>query len=416
MRRIRSNWTPREDAILRDLVHKELENSRPLLWRELAKHLPGRSNKDCRRRWWNSLAGGTVKGPWSHEEHTRLIEGVCKHGTDWDQVAAVVGSRRAEQCSIRWAEVSTSDCNYPTWTTQEDERLLHAVLSYGTDWSTIAASHKPQRTIIALENRYLQLRLRHQNLNAHEKYSLTQLPATVSPERLTSKNGKNCIPPNKLDSQCIITEDEGRPADENEETDARKSQGNYVQAKGEVKPLRKRRDSNCPSGTDMSSLSPDEMLRNIPSPESSPGSKRQLSCGSQPWMDDMMGQMISGETVSPVYFGEGFFGATPQGSEEDTSMSFGVHDDDEDEQSQELKRALFPGCEMPDSFSPTPGYLLTPGGSLSWMDGTTLSHPSSIKGTTMDMDVSESLLYQVSIDLSCTADQLSNIMTRLAST
>ncbi|PTU20442.1 hypothetical protein P175DRAFT_0502564 [Aspergillus ochraceoroseus IBT 24754] len=166
----------------------------------------------------------------------------------------------------------------------------------------------------------------------------------------------------------------------------------------------------------MSSLSPDEMLRNIPSPESSPGSKRQLSCGSQPWMDDMMGQMISGETVSPVYFGEGFFGATPQGSEEDTSMSFGVHDDDEDEQSQELKRALFPECEMPDSFSPTPGYLLTPGGSLSWMDGTTLSHQSSIKGTTMDMDVSESLLYQVSIDLSCTADQLSNIMTRLAST
>ncbi|KAK3944446.1 hypothetical protein QBC46DRAFT_374341 [Diplogelasinospora grovesii] len=47
MNRMRRNWTAKEDALLRDLVQKELDNARPLLWRELAKHIPGRSNKDC---------------------------------------------------------------------------------------------------------------------------------------------------------------------------------------------------------------------------------------------------------------------------------------------------------------------------------------------------------------------------------
>lgn len=72
---------------------KELDNSHPLLWRELAKHMPGRSNKDCRKRWWNSLAGGTAKGVWSAEEDRKLVEAVDKFGTNWSRVASVLKTR-----------------------------------------------------------------------------------------------------------------------------------------------------------------------------------------------------------------------------------------------------------------------------------------------------------------------------------
>ncbi|KAF3769427.1 hypothetical protein M406DRAFT_33586, partial [Cryphonectria parasitica EP155] len=129
-----------------------VDNGRPLLWRELAEHIPGRSNKDCRKRWWNSLAGGTVKGAWSPEEDRRLSNAVEKYGMNWTKVATVVGSRCGDQCSSHWRQVLDPNINFSDWTSEEDERLLMAVRMHGTNWSTIALFHTPQRTTLALKN------------------------------------------------------------------------------------------------------------------------------------------------------------------------------------------------------------------------------------------------------------------------
>ncbi|KIN05198.1 hypothetical protein OIDMADRAFT_177482 [Oidiodendron maius Zn] len=163
----RRNWTPDEDALLRRAVQLAQSQSRPLLWRELAKSVPGRSNKGCRRRWWNSLAGGTTKGPWSTEEDERLIAAVQKYGTRWRQVSREVGSRNADQCSSHWCQVLDPNINYCDWTPQEDTDLLHAILTHGTNWTTIAASHTPARTTLAVRNRYSTLRLKNANVNRH---------------------------------------------------------------------------------------------------------------------------------------------------------------------------------------------------------------------------------------------------------
>ncbi|OTA83730.1 hypothetical protein M434DRAFT_43997, partial [Hypoxylon sp. CO27-5] len=136
---------------------------RPLLWRDLAKSVPGRSNKDCRRRWWNSLADGTTKGPWCEEEDERLIEAVRKYGTNWSRVSRAIRSRNPDQCSSHWSQVLDPAINYCDWTPEEDANLLHAVLTHSTNWATIAASHVPPRTRLALKNRYSTLRLRHEN-------------------------------------------------------------------------------------------------------------------------------------------------------------------------------------------------------------------------------------------------------------
>jgi hypothetical protein len=108
--RLRRGWTSKEDTLLRQLVQKgtrsagqshsgidtllELENSRPILWSELAKNIPRRSNNDCRKRWWNSLIGSTAKGVWSPDENRKLFEAVDKYGTkNWSRVASEVGTR-----------------------------------------------------------------------------------------------------------------------------------------------------------------------------------------------------------------------------------------------------------------------------------------------------------------------------------
>jgi hypothetical protein len=49
-------------------------------WCRIAERLPGRTNKDCRKRWHNSVAGGLKKGQWSKNEDLQLARGVERFG------------------------------------------------------------------------------------------------------------------------------------------------------------------------------------------------------------------------------------------------------------------------------------------------------------------------------------------------
>lgn len=49
-------------------------------WQKIAAGLPGRSNKDCRKRWFNVLSGGLRKGAWSPEEDSYLRDAVRIEG------------------------------------------------------------------------------------------------------------------------------------------------------------------------------------------------------------------------------------------------------------------------------------------------------------------------------------------------
>jgi len=49
-------------------------------WHRIANKLPGRNNKDCRKRWCNKVTGGLKKGPWEEDEDSRLKNGVREFG------------------------------------------------------------------------------------------------------------------------------------------------------------------------------------------------------------------------------------------------------------------------------------------------------------------------------------------------
>jgi len=52
-------------------------------WSRIAEGVPGRSNKDCRKRWVNKVCGGLNKGPWSREEDQRLRNAMGVHGSKY---------------------------------------------------------------------------------------------------------------------------------------------------------------------------------------------------------------------------------------------------------------------------------------------------------------------------------------------
>ena len=48
-------------------------------WNVIALKLPGRTNKDCRKRW-SKIGSNIRKGAWTAAEHTRLQEAVDLRG------------------------------------------------------------------------------------------------------------------------------------------------------------------------------------------------------------------------------------------------------------------------------------------------------------------------------------------------
>ncbi|KAI9226698.1 MAG: Homeodomain-like protein, partial [Piptocephalis tieghemiana] len=126
-------WTPEEDELLVRLVHEH-----PDRWAAIAAHLPGRSNKACRKRYLRSLDPSIHKGPWTQEEDGQLREAYAKHGCQWCKVAQCVPGRTDDQCAKRWREGINPSISRSHWTAQEDEALVQAVLTHGTKWSHIA--------------------------------------------------------------------------------------------------------------------------------------------------------------------------------------------------------------------------------------------------------------------------------------
>lgn len=49
-------------------------------WARVAAKLPGRTNKDCRKRWINKVCGNLKRGAWDEDEDQRLRDAVSKYG------------------------------------------------------------------------------------------------------------------------------------------------------------------------------------------------------------------------------------------------------------------------------------------------------------------------------------------------
>ncbi|KAK7953276.1 hypothetical protein PG988_013970 [Apiospora saccharicola] len=76
-------WTDEEDALLHHEFTRLSDPNEITDWSRIAESVPGRSNKDCRKRWVNKVCGGLNKGPWSREEDQRLRKAMEVHGSKY---------------------------------------------------------------------------------------------------------------------------------------------------------------------------------------------------------------------------------------------------------------------------------------------------------------------------------------------
>ncbi|KAI1261348.1 Homeodomain-like protein [Xylariaceae sp. FL1019] len=156
-RRTPKRWTEEEDWILYEETQKQEAASNAKDWHHIAAKLPGRTNKDCRKRWVNKVCGGLKKGAWTKSEDARLIKAVEKHNQRWALAANEVGFRSPDQCAKRWQLKLDPNLEHREWTAEEDDLLWRLVQKHGREWKLLQERHFPRRSTNELKNRYTSL-------------------------------------------------------------------------------------------------------------------------------------------------------------------------------------------------------------------------------------------------------------------
>jgi hypothetical protein len=150
----KGRWTPAEDEKLNSAVTSTCKKkcgkeSRPY-WAAVAALVPGRSKKQCCKRWTDvldpSIGRASERMSWTAVDDIKLKDVVQTHrGKTWEEIAALVPGRTRSQCRSRWCTIldpNIDRANQRTgkWVDDEDIKLKDAVQTYGVkNWSAIAA-------------------------------------------------------------------------------------------------------------------------------------------------------------------------------------------------------------------------------------------------------------------------------------
>lgn len=154
----RRPWRKEEDARLCALV-AHLGSARGCAsqskWGEVATHLPGRTAKDCRKRWFHSLDPTLKKGRWTESEDKILLGAYARLGPAWKEIADLIPGRKDDQCSKRYNEILNplARGRLNNWTLEEDAFLVDQVIKFGHKWAAISVG-LPGRPPLTCRNRW----------------------------------------------------------------------------------------------------------------------------------------------------------------------------------------------------------------------------------------------------------------------
>eukprot|EP00516_Mucochytrium_quahogii_P011848 CAMPEP_0203784440 /NCGR_PEP_ID=MMETSP0100_2-20121128/463_1 /ASSEMBLY_ACC=CAM_ASM_000210 /TAXON_ID=96639 /ORGANISM=" , Strain NY0313808BC1" /LENGTH=377 /DNA_ID=CAMNT_0050686413 /DNA_START=206 /DNA_END=1337 /DNA_ORIENTATION=+ len=178
-RPVRRPWTREED----DLLRKAVEIHNGTQWKLIATMVPGRSHVQCLQRWRKSLHPSVVKGRWTTHEDNQLLDIVSKNHvleTGWGYAAKHIPGRTAKQCRERYTNHLNPNIKKGHWTPEEDTFILESHKKLGNRWAEIS-SHLPGRT----EN---SIKIRVKCLMRHKKKLSTAQKSSNSTEKPGSRS------------------------------------------------------------------------------------------------------------------------------------------------------------------------------------------------------------------------------------
>ena len=95
---IKGPWSKEEDQLLKNWREKV----GPKSWTKCAENIPGRTGKQCREHWNNSLNSNIVKGNWSSEEDFLIMAFYQKYNGSWKRMIPIFKSRTENSIKNRF--------------------------------------------------------------------------------------------------------------------------------------------------------------------------------------------------------------------------------------------------------------------------------------------------------------------------
>lgn len=131
-------------------------------WKDVSSHIPGRTHVQCLQRWNKVLKPGLKKGTWQPEEDDLLSRQVGEFldtGADspnWTSIAKHIEGRTAKQCRERWRCNLDPQIKKTEWSPEEDVMILNMQQALGNRWALLA-KQLPGRTENAIKTRFRSL-------------------------------------------------------------------------------------------------------------------------------------------------------------------------------------------------------------------------------------------------------------------
>lgn len=141
-----ARWTRSEDGKLRASVEAGGD------WSRVAAAV-GRSPPECERRWRNVVSRGLQKGRFTSEEDKIILDCVASQPINWTSVASQVPGRTAKQCRERYQNSLDPSLKQKEWTADEDAILLEAHSRWENSWGQIVRA-LPGRSQNMAKNRW----------------------------------------------------------------------------------------------------------------------------------------------------------------------------------------------------------------------------------------------------------------------
>ncbi|KAF0697266.1 Aste57867_12038 [Aphanomyces stellatus] len=173
-------WTAAEDEALRLAVERNGNEN----WKAIADIVKTRNHSQCLQRWNKVLKPGLIKGNWSPEEDALLREQIDLHGEDaWVKVAEGVSGRTTKQCRERWRNHLAPSINRSPFSQAELALLDFVYNKIGNRW-TLVAKLLPGRAEDDIKKKWRQLHPKQEKKKAGRlpKLELTELLNSIKYE------------------------------------------------------------------------------------------------------------------------------------------------------------------------------------------------------------------------------------------